>query len=68
MTEAEFKVELGAAEEESTTEAAPKGLESPPSPLQPPEGAPSHGAGSSAGGATGFSTIYPTLTSFPPFS
>ena len=37
MTEAESEVELGAAEEESTTEAAPKGLEFPLSTLQHPE-------------------------------
>ena len=37
MTEAESEVELGAGEEKSTTEAAPKGLEFPPSLLQHPE-------------------------------
>ena len=67
MTEAESEVELGAAEEESNTEAAPRGLEFPLSPLQHPE-RPPHGAGSSAGGAPGFSTVYPTATAFPPFS
>ena len=34
MTEAESEVELSAAEEESTTEATPKGLEFPLGPLQ----------------------------------
>ena len=37
MTEAESEVELGAAEEESKTEAATKGLEYPLSPLQHPD-------------------------------
>ena len=37
MTEAESEVELGAAEEENTREAAPKGLEIPLSPLRHPE-------------------------------
>ena len=37
MTEAESEVELGAAEEDSTTAAAPKGLEFHLSPLQHPE-------------------------------
>ena len=67
MTEAESEVELGAAEEESTTEAAPQGPGIATKSTSTPGAAPL-GASSSAGGAPGFSTIYPTATGFPPFS
>ena len=67
MTEAESEVELGAAEEESNTEAAPQGPGISTKSTSTPGAAP-HGAASSAGGAPGFSTIYPTATAFPPFS
>ena len=60
-------MELGAAEEESTTEAALQGPGISTKSTSTPGAAP-HGAGSSAGGAPGFSTIYPTATSFPTFS
>ena len=62
MTEADTEVELGAAEEESNTEAAPQG------PGISTKSTSTPGTGSSAGGAPRFSTIYPTATAFPPFS
>ena len=64
MTEAESEVELGAAEEESTTEAAPQGPGIATKSTSTPGAAPL-GASSSPGGAPGFSTIYPTATAFP---
>ena len=67
MTESESEVELGLAEEESTTEAAPQGPGISTNSTSTPGAAP-HGAGSSNGGAPGFSTIYSTATAFPPFS
>ena len=67
MTEAESEVELGAAEEESNTEAAPHGPGISTKSTSTPGAAP-HGAGSSAGGASGFSTMYPTASAFDPFS
>ena len=67
MTESESEVELGAAEEMSTTEAAPQGPGISTKSTST-DGAVPHGAGSSAGGAPGFSTIYPTATAFPPSS
>ena len=67
MSEAESEVELGAAEEESNREAAPQGPGISTKSTSTPGAAP-NGASSSAGGAPGFSTLYPTATSFPPFS
>ena len=48
MTAPESEVKLGAAEEESTTEAAPQGLEISTKSILTPRMA-SHGTGSSAG-------------------
>ena len=67
MTASEPEVKLGAAEEESTTEAAPQGLGISTKSILTPRMA-SHGTGSSAGGTPGFSTIYLTIIAFPPFS
>ena len=67
MPEAESEVELGAAEEKSTTEATPQGP-GLSTKFTSKSGAASHGADSSAGGALGFSTSYPTVTALPPFS
>ena len=66
MTDVESEVELGAAEEESTTAAAPKnpGISTKSTSTIGPA---SLGAGSSAGSAPGFSTNYPMVTSVPPF-
>ena len=64
MTEAESEVELGAAEGKSTTEAALQGPGISTKSTSTP-GAASDGTGSSAGCAPGFSTIYPTVNSFP---
>ena len=60
-------MELGAAEEESNTEVAPQWHKISTKSTSTPGTAP-HGAGGSAGGAPGFSTIYPTATAFPPCS
>ena len=69
MTEAASEVELNVAEEESTIKAAPhpQGPGISTKSTSTPRAAP-HGASSSAGGAPGLSTIYPTATAFLPFS
>ena len=67
MTEAESEMEQGTAKEQSITEAVPQGPGISTKSASTP-GTAFNGAGSSAAGAPGLSTIYPTVTSFPPFS